>query len=152
VEPRIVPTVPLRPGSTGHAELFVTEADSAITLGSGDVPVLATPIVVALAEQAARRAIDDTLEPGETTVGMRVQIDHLAPTAVGHRVRAAAKLKKVEGRRLTFKVAVEDERGLIAAGTITRVVVNRQRFLEKCGNPELPDEAVIAQARLDDLG
>jgi predicted thioesterase len=144
--------VPPRPGLTGHAELDVTDADTAISLGSGDVPVLGTPQVVALAEQAALRAVDDNLKPGETSVGMRVQIDHMAPTAVGHRVRAAAKLKKVEGRRLTFKVSVEDERGLIAAGTITRVVVDRQRFLERCGGTELADPAVNTQARLDDLG
>ena len=62
---------------------------------------------------------------------MRVQLDHLAPTAVGHTVRAEAKLKKVEGRRLTFKVSVNDERGLVAAGTVTRVVVDRDRFLDK---------------------
>ena len=90
--------------------------------------------MVALVEQASIRAIDGSLRDGETTVGMRVQIDHLAPTAIGHRVLASAKLKKVEGRRLVFEVSVKDERGLIAAGNVTRVVVDRQRFLEKCGS------------------
>jgi predicted thioesterase len=124
--------VPPRPGLTGTAELDVTDDCTAIALGSGDVPVLATPQVVALVEQAALRAVEGSLADGETTVGMRLQIDHLAPTAVGHRVQASAKLTKVEGRRLVFKVAVSDERGLIAAGNVSRVVVNRQRFLEKC--------------------
>ncbi|MGH9116577.1 MAG: thioesterase family protein [Acidimicrobiales bacterium] len=122
-----------RPGLTGTAELQVTEDVTAIAVGSGDVPVLATPNVVALVEQASVRAVDGSLGEGETTVGVRVQIDHLAPTAVGHRVRASAKLSKVEGRRLIFKVSVSDDRGLIAAGSVTRVVVDRQRFLEKCG-------------------
>jgi fluoroacetyl-CoA thioesterase len=139
--------VPPRLGLTGTVEIDVTDDCTAIALGSGDVPVLATPQVVALAEQAAIRAVDGSLSDGETTVGMRVQIDHLAPTAVGHRVRASAKLKKIEGRRLVFKVAVRDERGLVAAGNVTRAVVNRQRFLEKCG-----DGAVSDQARLDDRG
>jgi predicted thioesterase len=139
--------MPPRLGLSGTAELDVTDQFTAIALGSGDVPVLATPQVVALAEQAAIRAVDGSLADGETTVGMRVQIDHLAPTAVGHRVRASAKLKKIEGRRLVFKVSVRDERGLIAAGNVTRAVVNRQRFLEKCGDGALDD-----QARLDDLG
>ncbi len=126
-----------RPGLSGTAELLVTDDCTAIALESGDVPVLATPKVVALAELASVRAVDGTLKDGETTVGMRVQLDHLAPTAIGHRVRATARLTKVEGRRLTFNVAVRDERGLIAAGTFTRAVVDRQRFLEKCGDTEV---------------
>jgi predicted thioesterase len=63
---------------------------------------------------------------------MRVQLDHLAPTAVGTKVQAEATLEKVEGRRLTFTVSAADERGLVAAGKVTRVVVDVDRFLEKC--------------------
>jgi predicted thioesterase len=111
----------------------VGEADTAIAMGSGDVPVLATPRIVALAEEASIRALDGRIGDGETTVGMRVQLDHLAPTKVGQRVRAEATLRRVEGRRLTFTVAINDERGLVAAGTVTRVLVDRQRFLDKCG-------------------
>ena len=62
---------------------------------------------------------------------MRVQLDHLAPTAVGHKVRAEATLERVEGRRLTFSVSVRDERGLVAAGKVTRVIVSVERFLDK---------------------
>jgi predicted thioesterase len=62
---------------------------------------------------------------------MRVQLDHLAPTAVGGRVVAEAKLDKVEGRRLCFSVSINDERGLVAAGKVTRVVVERERFLDR---------------------
>jgi predicted thioesterase len=63
---------------------------------------------------------------------MRVQLDHLAPTPVGFRVTAEARLDKIEGRRLTFSVSASDDRGLIAAGKVTRVVVGVEKFMEKC--------------------
>ncbi len=118
-------------GLRGEALLVVTDADTAIALGSGSVPVLATPRIVALCEQAAIAAMTDRLPTGITTVGMRVQIDHLRPTAVGHAVSAEAILKHVEGRRLTFTVSVDDERGLVAAGKVTRVIVDIEQFMEK---------------------
>jgi predicted thioesterase len=124
-------TATLRPGLTGQARLDVAEADTAMALGSGDVPVLATPRVVGLCEQAALVALEATLLPGQTSVGMRVQIDHLAPTGVGGMVTADATLEKIEGRRLTFTVTVNDRCGLVAAGRVTRVVVERERFLGK---------------------
>jgi predicted thioesterase len=124
--------MPPVPGLGGKATLDVGEGDTAIAMGSGDVPVLATPRIVALAEEASIRALEGRLGDGETTVGMRVQMDHLAPTKVGQRVRAEATLRRVEGRRLTFTVSVNDERGLVAAGTVTRVLVDRQRFLDRC--------------------
>ena len=71
------------------------------------------------------------MKPGCSTVGMRVQIDHLQPTAVGHKVTAEAHLAKIEGRRLHFTVAARDERGLVAAGKVTRVLIEIERFLEK---------------------
>jgi len=109
----------------------VTEDDTAIAFGSGEVPVLATPRVVALVEEAAIKALETRLDPNTTSVGMRVQLDHLAPTAVGHKVRAEATLREVEGRRLVFAVSVRDERGLVAAGKVTRVVVDIDRFMDK---------------------
>jgi len=123
--------VPLEPGLAATAELVVTDADTAAALGTGDVPVLATPRVVRLAEQATVLAVSGTLADGTTTVGYRVQLDHLAPTAVGGRVLAEAMLETVEGRRLTFRVSVSDGHGLVAAGRVTRIVVERARFLEK---------------------
>ena len=86
---------------------------------------------VPLAEEASVKAVDGHLAEGSTSVGMRVQLDHLAPTAVGGRVVAEAKLDKVEGRRLCFSVSINDERGLVAAGKVTRVVVERERFLDR---------------------
>lgn len=121
----------LSPGLHGSAKLVVTDADTAIALHSGEVPVLGTPRLIALCEEASMVAVADNLPAGQTTVGMRVQIDHLAPTHVGSAVAAEATLEKVEGRRLTFTVSVTDHCGLVAAGKVTRVVVETERFLEK---------------------
>jgi fluoroacetyl-CoA thioesterase len=121
----------MEPGLSAEIDLVVTDADTAVAMRSGDVPVLATPRVVALCEEATVAAVDGRLEPGQTTVGMRVQLDHLQPTPVGHRVTAEAWLEKVEGRRLVFGVTVSDARGLVAAGKVTRVVVDAERFLDK---------------------
>ena len=79
-----------------------------------------------------RQAIAGHVPPGHTTVGMRVQLDHLAPTPVGAAVTAEARLDKIEGRRLTFSVSASDDRGLIAAGKVTRVVVDVDKFMDKC--------------------
>jgi predicted thioesterase len=123
--------VPPVPGLTAKLDLTVTGDDTAVAAHSGDVDVLSTPRIVALCEEAAVAAVEGHLEPGETTVGMRIQLDHLAPAAVGTVVQASVKLEKVEGRRLKFSVSVNDARGLVAAGKITRVIVERERFLEK---------------------
>lgn len=123
--------MPLSPGLHGSAKLVVAEADTAIALHSGEVPVLGTPRLIALCEEASLAAVADQLAAGHTTVGMRVQIDHLAPTHVGSSVAAEATLEKVEGRRLTFTVSVSDHCGLVAAGKVTRVVVETERFLDK---------------------
>ena len=121
----------LAPGLTASVTLVVAEADTALALGSGDVPVLGTPRVIALAEQASVEAVANDLPEGRTTVGYQVQLAHLTPTAVGGTVVAEATLEQVEGRRLTFRVSVNDARGLVAAGRITRVIVERARFLER---------------------
>ena len=123
--------MPVRGEHVAAAELTVADADTAIAMHSGDVPVLATPRLVALCEEAAVAAALTALTEGQTTVGMRVQIDHVAPIAVGTTVRAEAKLERVEGRRLRFSVSVTDACGLVAAGKLTRVIVDRERFVEK---------------------
>lgn len=120
-----------RPGLSCSVSLDVGEADTAEALGSGDVPVLGTPRLVGLCEQASLAALGPAVTPDQTTVGMRVHIDHLAPTQVGGVVTAEATLEKVEGRRLTFTVTVRDRCSLVAAGRVTRVVVDRDRFLSK---------------------
>ncbi|MEO6317380.1 MAG: hotdog domain-containing protein [Acidimicrobiales bacterium] len=123
--------MPLSPGLHGSAKLLVAHEDTAVALKSGEVAVLGTPRLIALVEEASMAAVSDQLPKGQTTVGMRVQVDHLAPTNVGSSVAAEATLEKVEGRRLTFTISVSDQCGLVAAGKVTRVVVETERFLEK---------------------
>jgi fluoroacetyl-CoA thioesterase len=118
-------------GVSAAVELTVGEADTAVAHRSGDVAVLATPRLLALAEEASVRALAGSLPAGQTSVGMRVQLDHLHPSRVGSTVVAEATLERVEGRRLVFTVAVNDAGGLVAAGRITRVVVDVDRFLDK---------------------
>jgi fluoroacetyl-CoA thioesterase len=124
--------MPVEAGQCAAVELLVTDEDTAVALRSGEVPVLATPRLIALCEEAAVKAIAGQLKDGETTVSMKVQVDHLQPSAVGHEVVAEATVDKVHGRRVSFTVAVNDERGLVAAGRVTRVVVDAQQFLAKC--------------------
>jgi fluoroacetyl-CoA thioesterase len=123
--------VPLDAGLSGTVTHVVTDADTAVVQRTGAVAVLATPNVVLLAEQAAVVAIDGNVPEGHTTVGYRVQMDHLAPVAVGEEVTAEAVLETIEGRRLTFRVSVKHRAGLVAAGRITRVVVEEARFLAR---------------------
>jgi len=110
----------------------VCDADTALALHSGEVPVLGTPRLIAACEEATVQAVAGLVPAGHTTVGMRVQLDHLAPTPVGGEVTAEARLEKIEGRRLTFSVSASDDRGLIAAGKVTRVVVDVDKFMDKC--------------------
>jgi fluoroacetyl-CoA thioesterase len=123
--------VPVTTGVSGSVELAVTMADTALALRSGDVPVLATPRVVGLCEEASIIALAGRLDATETSVGTQVELTHLAPIRVGSVVRASATLEKMEGRRLVFSVTVTDSAGLVAAGKITRVVVNTEQFLDK---------------------
>ncbi|MEE3275991.1 MAG: hotdog domain-containing protein [Actinomycetota bacterium] len=111
--------------------MTVSEADTAIAFRSGEVEVLATPRLVALLEEATVDALAGHLDDEQTTVGMRVQIDHLAPTGVGAAVRADATLEAVEGRRLTFRTGANEGETPVAAATITRVIVDMSRFLER---------------------
>jgi fluoroacetyl-CoA thioesterase len=114
-----------------EVELVVADGDTAQEMQTGDVPVLSTPRLVALAEEASVRAIEGKLPEGHTSVGQQVQLDHLAPSGVGDTVLAQATLEHHRGRRLTFTVSVNDKRGLVAVGRVTRVLVDRNHFLDK---------------------
>lgn len=133
-----VPDVDLPAGLRGEASLVVTEADTARSLGSGTVDVLGTPRLLALCEHATCSALDGQLPEGSTSVGMRIQVDHLQPTPVGAEVTAEAVLDKVEGRRVVFTVSASDRGGLVAAGKVTRAVVDLERFMSRCCAPEGP--------------
>ncbi|MBG6064315.1 thioesterase [Micromonospora ureilytica] len=121
------------PGLTAQVELTVTDADTAQAVGSGDVPVLGTPRVLALAEAATVAATATGMPPGSTTVGTRVELEHLAPTVVGRTVRAQALLATVDGRRLSFEVTVSDGDQTVARGRVDRILVDRGRFVERAG-------------------
>jgi fluoroacetyl-CoA thioesterase len=115
-------------GLEATVEESVTEAMTAAWLGSGDVPVLGTPMVLALVERAAVEAVRGHLPPGTTTVGASVALAHQAPTPIGAKVRAHVVLDQVDGRRLRFRFTVSDPAGEAASGTHVRVVVDRERF------------------------
>lgn len=118
-------------GLSARVELTVTDADTAQALGSGDVPVLGTPRVLALVEAATVAATAARLDGGFTTVGTRVELDHRAPTAVGRTVVAEAVLVTVDGRRLTFEVVLLDGETIAAQGLVERVLVDRHLFVAK---------------------
>ncbi|WP_432095025.1 thioesterase family protein [Streptomyces sp. bgisy100] len=122
----------LRTGARGSAEHTVSEADTAAEFGSGDLPVLGTPGLLALLEAATVDALAGALEPGRTSVGTRVQVDHLKASPVGATVTATAEVTYLDGRLVRFTVAAQDGAGrLLATGEITRVIVDRDRFLAR---------------------
>jgi len=118
-------------GKQGRAELTVAREDTALVWGSGLLPVLATPRVVALMEQAAVDALSGTLEPGKTTVGTRIDIRHNAATPIGMRVWAQAVVTAAEGRAVTFAIEAFDEAGSVATADHQRFVVEEERFMHK---------------------
>lgn len=110
---------------------IVSAANTAATLGSGDMDVFATPAMVALMENAAMLAVRDHLPEGSATVGTQISTSHLKASPLGASITASAELIEVDGRRLTFAVKAWDEKGTIGEGTHTRFVVDRERFLSK---------------------
>jgi len=120
----------IAPGLRAAFDHTVAEPDTAVALGSGDVPVLGTPRVLALAEQATVAALAGALDPGTTSVGTRVELDHLAASPVGAAVRVSAELERVRGRQLEFAVELRDGERLAARGRVTRVLVDRAAFLD----------------------
>lgn len=120
-------------GATGSATITVTDADTAIAAGSGDLPVLATPRMIALMEQAACDALAPLLPPGSTSVGVHVDVRHTAPSTIGVVVTASARVAQVSGSRIVLELSAQQERdGVsepIGTGTHTRVAVDRATFV-----------------------
>lgn len=116
-------------GTRATVRLIVGEADTAIALGSGDVPVLGTPRIVALMEQAAVAALAGTLDEGATSVGTRIAVDHLAASLVGVEVTATAEIVGIDGRAVSFRLTVSEGDRPVATGDHVRFVVDRDRFL-----------------------
>ena len=120
-------------GLTAESSIVVTDANTALTLGSGDMEVFATPAMVALMENAAMKAVAAALPEGSTTVGTAMQTSHIKASKMGATITASARLVEVDGRRLRFEVRAWDEAGTIGEGEHTRFVVDRERFLAKLG-------------------
>lgn len=118
-------------GLTHTSRLTVGEAHTAMAAGSGDMPVLATPVMMALMENAAMLAVAPELPEGSTTVGGHIESSHLKPSPVGAEVEATATLTKAEGRKLYFKVEARQGDDVIGEGTHLRFIVDRERFLKK---------------------
>lgn len=118
-------------GLKGHAGSTVTEQNTAAAVGSGALPVFATPMMVALMEAAAVNALAGCLEEGQGTVGTRMDVSHDSATPVGLKVWAEAELTNVEGRALTFTVTAFDEAGPIGKGHHTRFIVQNEKFMVK---------------------
>jgi len=116
------------PGLVGQSEIVVREENTARHLGSGNVAVLATPEMIRLMEKAAVAAVDHLLPEGRHTVGVTVDVRHLAATPVGMKVQARAELIAVEGRKLTFRVEAFDETEKIGEGEHKRVIIDLERF------------------------
>ena len=118
-------------GQTYTSQLLVEERHLAINVGSVDLSVLATPVMVMLMENAAMKSVADTIADDETTVGAQVSVSHLRPTPLADTVNATATLVEIDGRKLTFRVIAEDSKGLVGEGTHVRYIVNRERFVSK---------------------
>lgn len=118
-------------GLKGSYSVTVTEYLTAKEMKSGDLPVYATPAMVAAMEAAAVDAVANHLDEESTTVGCGISVSHQAPTAVGEKVTAEATLIKVEGRMLYFAVKAFDKSGIIGEGEHTRVVVLKEKFMQK---------------------
>ena len=124
----------LTPGLKASAEIVVADGDTAAAVGSGDVPALATPRLLALAEEATVAALAGHLQEHETSVGTRIELEHLRATGVGGRVVARAELVGIDGGQLRFTVHAEDGEGAsVGRGEVTRMVVARERFNSRLG-------------------
>lgn len=119
-------------GTAGRAETVVTEEKTAAAAGSGSLPVYATPMMVALIEEAAWKSVQPMLDEGQGSVGTLMNVEHLSATPVGMKVWAETEVTAVDRRRITFTVRAFDEVGLIGQGTHQRFVIDNERFLGKC--------------------
>jgi fluoroacetyl-CoA thioesterase len=121
----------LQPGLTGYTRIHVGVEQTAPSIGSGKVPVLATPVMINVIEAAALAAVEHLLPPGHQSLGIHLDVRHFAATPIGMHVEATAELTAVEGRTLSFKVEARDDKEPIGGGTHERVVVNVARFDER---------------------
>jgi predicted thioesterase len=125
--------MPFSTGLSAQQTFTVADDDTAAALGSGDLPVLGTPRLLAWCEATTCAALAEELTGAETSVGTRITLEHLAPSPVGREVAVAASVAHVDGRLVRFTVAATDAGKLVGSGEVTRVVVDRSRFLGRLG-------------------
>ncbi len=118
-------------GIKNTLEITVTDNLTAAAVGSGTLNVYATPAMIALIEETAWKSVAPYLEEGQSTVGTRLDVSHVAPTPLGMTVRCETELTEVDGRRLVFAVNVYDEVGLIGKGTHERFIIMSEKFQAK---------------------
>jgi len=118
-------------GIKGYKEITVTKELTAISLGSGDLEVYATPAMIALMEETASESVKPGLEVGQGSVGTCIAIKHLAATPIGMRVRCESELVEVDGRRLVFHITAYDEKDKIGEGTHERFIISNDKFQSK---------------------
>ena len=121
----------LEKGAAAQSRTTVCEANTAAAMGSGDMPVFATPAMVALMDNAAMLAVAPGLTEGAATVGAEMNVSHIKPSGLGAEIVASAVVTAVEGRKITFNVGARDAEGMIGEGTHVRFIVDRERFLAK---------------------
>ena len=122
----------LEKGLTHTSRIIVANCDTAVALGSGDLPVLATPRMAILLENAAMVAVATELPDGSTTVGGHIDVSHLNPSPIGAVIEGTATLEKIDGRKLYFNVkAVQEDGTVIGEGTHLRFIVDREKFMER---------------------
>lgn len=118
-------------GDKGTVTVKVTKENCASAIGSGALDVFATPSMIALMENAACEAIKASLQPGESSVGTKVNISHLKASALEDTITATATLTEIDGRKLVFEVVANDSKGIIGEGTHERFIINVEKFLSK---------------------
>ncbi len=121
----------LKPGITGKGEVTVIPENTAQAMGSGTLPVFATPALVALMEKTAMESILDALEEGAGTVGTKICAKHTSATPVGMKVTCESELTEVDGRRLVFKITASDACGPVGEAEHERFIINNEKFLAK---------------------
>ena len=121
----------LQEGLRHTSQLTVNETVTAIAMGSGDLPVLATPVMMALMENAAMLAVADHLPEGSTTVGGHISSSHLKPTKLGDTITATATVTRVDGKKIEFKVEARCGDTLLGEGTHLRFVVDQEKFMSR---------------------
>ncbi|MCL2852924.1 MAG: thioesterase family protein [Defluviitaleaceae bacterium] len=121
----------ISPGMSHSVSAAVNETNTAHTVGSGGLAVLATPSMIAMMERAAYECVEKSMNDGQTTVGSMISIEHLAASPVGAQITATATVETADGRKIDFKISARDGHGEIGSGTHTRFIVDKERFMSK---------------------